>query len=1680
MNKDSVLYGADAVNLQAGGRGWFSGKWDSITGAVAGATASAVTSLYNTGAWYYNELPGKGRIEELDTAAVLGKLDSNWANYYKENQEVLDTAGFVVGSLIPGGFAIKGLKAVQRAGQVAGTFGTVFGYTTVKQSQAVAQGLKTLAQEGPSVFTTLHKNRLAALGWTTADNLLQAGVFEVATLATMHQAPTLKDETAGDILKDSIQNLLVGGAVGGVIENIFIKSIFTQATKTIDRGVHKVSAVQALEQMKLVPGDTAYKMIDEIESLASLQVDNLRLPFEYKLNGVQTKTELDVGGLATRRQKETVRRGELAIEKHLRKLSTDSDVSAPFAESLLTLAKSLKQAGTDKETVKQELGDVLFNLAKMESIADIHTDLADDLVWIKKGAKVQSAADMQVVQQLGRYVPPNEAGVIYQLKGAAKDMSVGLMLKGEKITNLHAKGMDVVVDPKGGIHINPQSQRIVKVKRQIGNPDYSDTIYHIRTGTTHDRAVATVADLAPEGALKKIYTSLDTVAVGDEKFKFSVSSFTETQDPKLITARHIWAGDLSPIALEQVNYRDFSLLSRAVEEFPAAGVKVKMHDGTYRVFLPLEEDPNAAAAFKDFVFKQKLSVAAQQEGSIDPRILAYTLNVELDWLEKVLAKQWNAADLITDPSSWRKLSSYKQKEHILLRYDVSGLKKAATFPDAEIAYSHRVQAARETGQRIAATVLGPEWSALLPDVKSAYAIPDSTGAGPSGFGASNADYADPLRATMQAAGAATRHIRTEAAQLAWQPMAAAAQQIAHAPKASPELGAILTFLRSTGDKFTVQSVSDGKATTYYLLDHASYLKNDGNIQGSYKKKQVLSQEAGAFLQAYQNQMDDYAQKMRLLGSITNTQPKHIDGVIYAPPVNTRTTPFFAFVQENKKAFPGRSSVSMITARDAAELEKYINAIQTHHPDLTILRKGDTVDYFRAKQQYDFQSGMNAIDMNGELQKLGVYRDFAPTMEPRAVVQEFYDFVVKRSDQLVRNAVQTKYAQEFAELDWLSDAHQKVLTSKVGFLGNNKLQGLDDPFGDYKRMALDISKQSEYTVWNEANQFVDGLGRKLSIAIDNIWLAASKGTIDFNEANKALQRHGLTGPFASQEDYIIHQAGAGGNTIRTAIHKASTLLSTIGLRWDTANSIVTMISSPIMWKTELTALQRSVKHDPDMQKVLQEMTSVAVPGEALRVPSMLKLATIATKNWFGAENNALKARYRSIDAIKGFAETHSLMLEDLALTPQFNAVDWAVKVDKWVAHHSAVPQGAVYKGAKKLAEVPDVVTEKLAKFTGNTFAEEFTRFVSADMMRQITEPLVKKGHMSVPEQDTWIRIFVNRTQGNYIHSQRPLAFQGTIGAALSLFQTYQFNLLQQLYRHIENRDARTIAYFAGLQSATFGLNGLPLFDAINSHLIGTAAINEGHHDAYSSMVRLAGKDWGDWLLYGTASAFPLFSEKAPSLYTRGDLNPRHITILPNPTNPMEVPIVAGAVRVAKAVYSAGKQITAGGDVGAAFLSAMEHQGVSRPLTGLAQIAQGGSTLSKGSLIAAHEDFLSIATMSRLIGAKPMDESITLNHWYRLKAYQAYDRDRIETLGAAVKSKLRNGTFSEEDQLEFMGKYAAAGGNVEGYTKAMARWMKDAQQSEVNRLMQVHKSVPGQRLLEVMGADPLEEFDLQEQK
>ena len=442
-----------------------------------------------------------------------------------------------------------------------------------------------------------------------------------------------------------------------------------------------------------------------------------------------------------------------------------------------------------------------------------------------------------------------------------------------------------------------------------------------------------------------------------------------------------------------------------------------------------------------------------------------------------------------------------------------------------------------------------------------------------------------------------------------------------------------------------------------------------------------------------------------------------------------------------------------------------------------------------------------------------------------------------------------------------------------------------------------------------------------------------------------------------------------------------------------------------------------------------------------------------KNYFSQGNKELIEVYKKKGYITDTTTQFKQLLDFATIEGTETAAELASKTQK------------MYELGKKLGEVGE-------KWTGNKLAEEMNRFVSANIMDTITQEYVKRGLVSSKTADTYINTFVNRTQGNMIASQRPQIFQGPLGQAIGLFQSYQFNIMQQLLRYVGEGSKKDALTLMGLQGTIYGMNGLPAFQAINQHIIGNASGNTNHTDAYNSIYNIAGKTAGDWITYGVASNFLIDPDLKINLYSRGDINPRTVTVVPS--NMADIPIVSSWANLLGTIKNSVSSAANGGDIWQTFLSGVEHQGINRPLAGLARVARGAgeggvsySTSGKGNVVSAN-DFYSLANFARLSGAKPFDEAVTQDAMYRIQAYEAKDKAKRDSLGRAVKSVIANGGEPSDAQMEqFMDGYVRSGGKQEEFNRWYVAQIKAMNTPRANKVAEKMNSPYAAYMQSLMG-------------
>jgi len=762
-----------------------------------------------------------------------------------------------------------------------------------------------------------------------------------------------------------------------------------------------------------------------------------------------------------------------------------------------------------------------------------------------------------------------------------------------------------------------------------------------------------------------------------------------------------------------------------------------------------------------------------------------------------------------------------------------------------------------------------------------------------------------------------------------------------------------------------------------------------------------------------------------------------EGVFYPIPRNPRDTPFFAFVIDDSVS--GRGHSKMIYAKDAETLELMRNEIMSdatlRERGLKVLTKAESEEYYKSIGQFEFERTLSDNYINTALARKGKSESFVPVTDPKKIVTDFLEWHHSRDNNLIRSIVEHKYSQEFASLRAAADPALAASKSRFGYVSPLAFAeaSVDNPAANLMKMALDISKVDEYPLWTPLNKFLDGAFSKLT---DNVGRMFSKATSadGLEDVYKALREAGYKDVISADALAAANQTVPRG-MLTSLVNKGNSILATFALRSDPFNALNNAVGSSVLLGAETKAVIRAI--ESGSAEAAGELAAIA----KIKVPGTDSLQLSATK----LIANRI-AKFHTDEVGKKWFKQHGFIS---SITDQYDQTLDHIGIA--LARGESAYMQKAFEGAKKLGDQAE-------KFTANKLAEEMNRYVAAGVMKDITDIAVKHGVMSKDTALTYINTFVNRTQGNYLASQRPIIFQGPLGQSMGLFQTYQFNMLQQIFRHIGDGNAKNVLTMMGLQGGVYGMNGLPAFNAINTHIIGQAGGNTEHKTMYDAIFSGAGKEAGEWLLYGGLSnGLGLFHpDLKTNIYSRGDINPRHVTLVP--VDPSKVPIYQATERFLSNMKEGYSKVAVGGDVWSTMLRGIEQNGISRPLAGIAQILEGAgrddkkviSTNQQGNMLMAH-DLFSLSSLMRVAGAKPLDEAVVNDTMFRVNTYRTADAAKRKVLGEAVKQSILGGNLPDEEQInQFAHSYVRTGGKQSEFAAWMANQSKNATVSQAEQL------------------------------
>ena len=664
----------------------------------------------------------------------------------------------------------------------------------------------------------------------------------------------------------------------------------------------------------------------------------------------------------------------------------------------------------------------------------------------------------------------------------------------------------------------------------------------------------------------------------------------------------------------------------------------------------------------------------------------------------------------------------------------------------------------------------------------------------------------------------------------------------------------------------------------------------------------------------------------------------------------------------------KGSVGMVFAATEKELNHKVALVAQANPEYVIRTPKDIDSYHQLLGDYEDAltlRGRTKIDTT--LSRQGILSDLAPTTNAQDLVNGFMNDFARSERTTMNNALMLKYGQQLAEAQQMAKA-----------LGN-------DTIGVKKIFNTLFNFYDQDTTWHKFNNLVertsDLTGGKIIAGIKDNWndLVSGKKSISQIEANSIANSYG-TNIFGSESLWQLSKAHTYKETTQKTLRNTNALMRSLVLGIDYFNGLVNIIGTPIL------AL-------PEVHAAL---------GSGQDIPYM-KLVGAAMKDMFGAGRRADLARYSKL----GIVNENMFVYHDL--------------LDNHAIMMGAPNEAAALTASKKVWQTADKYFTKLQAPTA--FAEQSTQLFAARLADQIGNLRGLKGE----ELDAFVSTFTKKVVGNYTSAQRPLIFQGILGQAVGLFQTYNFNLFQQATRHIANGNDKAVAMMAALQGTIFGAQSLPGFNLANQGL--AAWGGDEYKDAYSETRRVLGEDVANAVLYGGASNL-----LGANLWTRGDTNPRNITGIP--ITPSDLAQVSYYGKALGAMKQWGDSVLSGGNIKVSTLEAIAHANISRPLTGLSELALGARTTTGGTLeTAVGQDLLSWASAVRLLGAKPMQEALTSEATYKFGIVRAKEQKELNDLAYALRTDMlaEKGHVDQDTISAYAKKYIEVGGHPQGFRK-----------------------------------------------
>lgn len=666
------------------------------------------------------------------------------------------------------------------------------------------------------------------------------------------------------------------------------------------------------------------------------------------------------------------------------------------------------------------------------------------------------------------------------------------------------------------------------------------------------------------------------------------------------------------------------------------------------------------------------------------------------------------------------------------------------------------------------------------------------------------------------------------------------------------------------------------------------------------------------------------------------------------------------------------------------------------------------------------------EFSEDLQRMGVANNFFPRSDGQDAVTAVND-TIKRHTQLIRDSVQTRYAEDFASLRGMEEQWDTMYGKPTRGLKNAYME--DNPARKLRQLGLDLPQDSSKVV-SYVNSFINNAADKTGRALENAFSTGGKFTMDdVNRINTIMQDAGLKPAYTTAAELALANSKLPSNLIRQFTATANAFVSLGMHRLETMMPLINAVGNTVL--------------------------SVPLIGTVIRnLPDDVRLANFGVNNGFGIEMSIPKFMAQSMKDV---------MTDHKALFAKYEAMGIPVTHSRVYSQmmDTLVTEGDLTAGglATKITNQMNKMGDFAGRYNGSNILIGFNRLLNAHMGERLAD---LAGATEGMAKASFINTFMNKVEGTMVSSQRPKFFQGVIGQAMGLFQSYNLHLMQQLTSNILDGNARASIEALALNATIFGAQSMPGWDELNN----VVAKHNRHGFGVDTYLNDAvGNDIGEWLTYGSLSNILHMG-----VFTRG-----RIEVGMGLTGNLldRIPAASILQNTLAGVSSAVNNMGNNGLSVTGMLEGINTMGWNRPAAELAQRALGYTPSKYGDIIAYNAKGTTLfqnawSIFGAALGAKDLDTAIATTQYYESKQRKAIIQDKLNTLGAAVKSATHNNGMLTQEQVEYFAhKYVQKGGDLKNFQRWVISTSLRGQASKVETMRKGLTTAGGRQAQALMG-------------